>query len=252
MTWHAPQGALSVLAVVPARGGSKGLPGKNLRAVGGVSLVGRAARLASSIAWIDCAVLSTDDVLIAAEGARHGINVPFVRPVELASDTASSADMWRHAWVAAEERYGRRFDVSLLLEPTSPLRREADLAATMMALVEGDHRSAATVSRSPAHFTPHKCLTVDDAGRIGFYRADGAAFATRQRIPAYYHRNGLCYAVTRSALVDDGEIIGGDCAAVVVDRPVVNIDDAFELELAEWLLAREAETDMVMRWPRRA
>lgn len=252
MSWPAPHGALSVLAVVPARGGSKGLPGKNLRAVGGISLVGRAARLASSLPWIDCAILSTDDVLIAAEGARHGINVPFVRPAELASDTASSADMWRHAWLAAEERYARRFDVSLLLEPTSPLRRETDLAATMTALVDSGHRTAATVSRAPAHFTPHKCLTVDDAGRIGFYRADGAGFATRQRIPAYYHRNGLCYAAMRAALVDDGEIIGDDCAAVVIDRPVVNIDDAFELELAEWLLTREMEADLVMQWPRRA
>lgn len=229
-----------MLAVVPARGGSKGLPGKNLKPVGGISLVGRAARLARSLDWIDHAVLSTDDATIAAEGARYGLDVPFMRPAELASDTASSADMWRHAWLASEAHFGRRFDVSLLLEPTSPLRRADDLAATMAALVDGGHRSAATVSRTPAHYTPHKTLTVDDAGRIGFYRTDGAAFAARQRIPAYFHRNGLCYAATRSALIDEGEIIGSDCAAVIVDRPVVNIDDAFELELAEWLLERES------------
>jgi CMP-N-acetylneuraminic acid synthetase len=239
MSWPAGDDAVTVLAVVPARGGSKGLPGKNLRQVGGVSLVGRAARLAASLGWIDRAVLSTDDAAIAAEGLRHGIAVPFMRPPELASDTAASADMWRHAWLAAEAHYAMRFDVSLLLEPTSPLRGGADLAATMTALVDGGHRTAATVSPTPAHFTPHKTLTVDAANRLGFYRADGAAYATRQRIPAYFHRNGLCYAATRAALVDAGEIIGDDCAAVVIERPVVNIDDAFELELAEWLLERE-------------
>ncbi|MEK9660345.1 MAG: hypothetical protein VW644_01170 [Alphaproteobacteria bacterium] len=211
MSWRGRGGALSVLAVVPARGGSKGLPGKNLRHVGGISLVGRAARLAASVAWIDHAVLSTDDPVIAAEGARHGLDVPFMRPDVLASDAASSAD----------------------------------LAATMESLVAGGHRSAATVSPTPAHFTPHKTLTVDDDGRVGFYRSDGAGYATRQRIPSFHHRNGLCYAVTRAALVEDGEIIGNDCAAVVIDRPVVNIDDAFELEMAEWLLAREGTYESV-------
>jgi CMP-N-acetylneuraminic acid synthetase len=69
---------------------------------------------------------------------------------------------------------------------------------------------------------------------------NGAAFSRRQAIPgAVYHRNGLCYGATRAAVVDRGEIIGDDCAAVIIDRPIVNIDDAFELELAEWLLARQ-------------
>jgi CMP-N-acetylneuraminic acid synthetase len=167
MSWPSARGALAVLAVVPARGGSKGLPGKNLKPVGGISLVGRAARLARSLDWIDHAVLSTDDATIAAEGARHGLDVPFMRPAELASDTASSADMWRHAWLASEAHFGRRFDVSLLLEPTSPLRRADDLAATMAALVDGGHRSAATVSRTPAHYTAAQDA---DGRRCGSYR----------------------------------------------------------------------------------
>lgn len=239
MSWRGSNGDLAVLAVVPARGGSKGVPDKNLRQVGGLSLVGRAARLASSVPWIDHAILSTDDPRIVAEGCRHGLDVPFMRPAALATDATSSAEMWCHAWLAAEEHYAMRFDVSLLLEPTSPLRTVDDLAATIAALASGGHASAATVSRSPAHFTPHKCLTVGDDGRVGFYLPDGAAYATRQRIPAYYHRNGLCYAATRDALVERGEIIGTDCMAVITERPVVNIDDPFELEFAEWLLVRQ-------------
>lgn len=240
MTWRAHGRDLSILAIVPARGGSKGVPRKNMKIVGGVSLVGRAAQLAVSLPWLDHTVISTDDAEIRAEAVCHGAAAPFVRPPELAGDEVSSEDVWRHAWLAAEDHYQTRFDISLLLEPTSPLRIEADLTATVEALAEDGHASAATVCRSPAHFTPHKALTVDGDGRLGFHMHNGAVFSRRQAIPgAVYHRNGLCYGAVRDAVVERGEIIGADCAAVIVDRPVVNIDDAFELELAEWLLARQ-------------
>ncbi len=240
MTWQANGRELAVLAVVPARGGSKGVPRKNMKTVGGVTLVGRAVRLAVSLPWIDHTVISTDDAEIRTEAECHGAAAPFVRPTELAGDDANSEDVWRHAWLAAEDHYGVRFDISLLLEPTSPLRIEADLTATVDALTGGGHASAATVCRSPAHFTPHKALTVDADGRLDFHMNNGVAFNRRQAIPgAVYHRNGLCYGATRAAVVERAEIIGADCAAVIVDRPVVNIDDAFELELAEWLLERQ-------------
>ncbi len=240
MTWQAGGRNLAVLAVVPARGGSKGVSRKNMRTVGGVSLVGRAVDLAVSLPWIDHTVISTDDSEIRGEAVCHGAAAPFVRPPELAGDEATSEDVWRHAWLAAEAHYGQRFDLSLLLEPTSPLRIEADLVATVDALSAGGHASAATVTRSPAHFTPHKALTIGDGGNLGFHMHNGATFSRRQAIPgAVYHRNGLCYGARRDAVVDRGEIIGADCAAVIVDRPIVNIDDAFELELAEWLLQRQ-------------
>ena len=165
------------------------------------------------------------------------------RPKQL-SDEANSEEVWRHAWLASEEHYNRRFDISLLLEPTSPLRTETDLIRTIDMLTQGGHASAATVCRSAAHFTPHKALTIDGDGHLGFHMHNGAAFSRRQAIPgAVYHRNGLCYAATRDAVVERGEIIGADCAAVIVDRPVVNIDDPFELELAQWLLARQQRLD---------
>jgi len=230
----------TVLAVVPARGGSKGLPGKNLRTVGGISLVGRAARAALAVPGIDRAVITTDDASIAADATRHGLDCPFMRPAELASDEASSVQAWQHAWTASEAHYGNQFELSVLLEPTSPLRRAEDITRTLDALLDGNHAAAATLSPTPAHYTPHKTLTIAPDGRVGFYLPDGARHARRQTVPDYYHRNGLCYAVRRSTLVEHGHILEEDCAAVVVDRPVVNIDDAFELELAEWLLTRES------------
>ena len=167
------------------------------------------------------------------------VSCPFMRPVELASDFATSVDMWKHAWLSAEKHYGMRFDISILLEPTSPLRRQEDIARTVSALLNGDHLAAATVSRAPAHFTPHKCLTVDSRGYVGFYLEEGAQFSIRQKIPTYYFRNGVCYAVKRETLIDKGQILEEGCAAVVIDRPLVNIDEPFDLELAEFLIERD-------------
>ena len=230
----------TVLAVVPARGGSKSIPRKNLCKIGGVSLVARAASISGEVGWIDRKIVSTDDEEIAQEAVAHGLEAPFMRPPELADDYATSIDMWRHAWLAAEEHYAMDFDVSILLEPTSPLRRVEDIERTMAALFEGEHLAAATISCAPAHFTPHKCLTLDDRGDIGFYLEQDADYSIRQKIPRYYFRNGICYAVKRSTLVDNRFILQEQCKGVLVHRPVVNIDEPYELELAEFLLNREA------------
>jgi len=227
-----------ILAVVPARGGSKGIPRKNLREVGGLSLVAHAARLVRQLGWIDRAVLSTDDPEIAEEGRRHGLDVPFMRPAPLAGDLALSTDMWRHAWLASEEHYAERFDVSVLLQPTTPLRRPQDIERTVRVLVEGAHRSAATVSRVPAHFTPEKILRIDQGYALRPYLPSDGAHSLRQTIPDYYYRNGACYAVTRETLVEHGEIVGNDCAAVVIDGFVINIDEPYELEMADCLARR--------------
>lgn len=229
-----------ILAVVPARGGSKGIPGKNLRIVGSRSLVGHAARICTALPELDASILSTDDPEIAAEGARHGLDAPFFRPDDISGDTSSSADMWRHAWFCAEEHYGMEFDISVLLEPTSPMRSPEDVRTTLAALMDGDYAAAATVSPTPAHHAPQKTLTINAAGELGFYDPTDHT-ARRQDIPPYYHRNGLCYAVRRETLVARGHIIEEGCVAVVVTRPIVNIDEPFDLELAEFLMTRTAQ-----------
>lgn len=240
MTWQGK----SVLAVIPARGGSKSIPRKNLVKLDGISLVGRAIKIALSIPWIDHIILSTDDEEIAAEGRLNGIKVPFMRPTELAGDKSNSIEMWRQVWLTSEDYFGVRFDYSLLLEPTSPLRNSADVERTMCALTENNHEAAATFSRTPAHYTPHKTLTIDQVGIVGFYLPEGARHSLRQSIPPYYHRNGICYAVRRDTLVERGTIIESNCAAVLIDRHVVNIDEMIDLKLAEFLLTEQKRVDL--------
>ncbi len=225
----------TVLAVIPARGGSKGIPRKNLCEIGGLSLIDHTARCALALDWIDGLVLSTDDAEMAEEGRRCGLDVPFLRPAELATDTASPIDMWRHAWLASESHFGQRFDIGILLQPTTPLRQPDEVERTVRAMLEGGRRAASTVARVPAHFTPERSLLMDEAGLLHFYIEEGARHTARQTIPAYYFRDGTCYAVTRKTLVEDGHIVEDDCVGVVIDRPVISIDEPFELEFARYV-----------------
>jgi CMP-N-acetylneuraminic acid synthetase len=234
MAWS----GLSILAVVPARGGSKGIPRKNLCRIGGLSLIAHAARVLKPLAWVDRAVLSTDDQDMAEEGKRHGLDVPFMRPAALSQDLSTSVDMWRHAWLASEKHFDRRFDISILLQPTTPLRTPEEVEQTLTTMIEGGHQAATTVSRVPAHFTPEKILRMEDSGILGYYHPHGAEHTARQTIPPYFFRNGLCYAVTRQTLIDYGQIIEENCVGVVIDRFVVNIDDPEDLDLAEFYYAR--------------
>lgn len=227
-----------VLAVVPARGGSKGIPRKNLCKLGGLSLIGHASRTARALAWIDRAVLTTDDEEMAEEGRRHGLEVPFRRPAELASDTANAYANWRHAWLESERCFGERFDVSVLLQPTTPLRRPADVERTVATLIDGGHPAAATVGRVPSDFLPERCLELGEDGRLRFCLPRGGWLARRQDAAPAYYRDGTCYARTRQSLIEAARDVEDDCAGVVIDGFVANIDEPFDLELAEFVLAR--------------
>lgn len=235
MAWE----GLTVLAVVPARGGSKGVPRKNIAEVGGQSLIARAARVVKALPWIDHAVISTDDPDFADEARRHGLDAPFLRPAALATDESTAQDAWAHAWLEAERHYGMRFGASVYLQPTSPFRTPADVEATMRAMVEGGRAAACTVARVPGHFTPQKILRRDDAGVLSFNAPDGAAHKNRQTIPAYWYRTGYCYAARRRTLVDNRHIVEEDCVGVPTEGTIVNIDDPFELDVARWLAGRD-------------
>lgn len=232
----------AVLAVVPARGGSKGIPRKNLRRVGPWSLIEWTARVIAELGWVDAALLSTDDPEIAAEGRRVGLAVPGLRPAELASDTASGVDTWRHAWLLAENHWRRTFPLSVYLQPTTPLRRPEEVTRTMETLVSGGFEAATTVAPVPGHFVPEKILRLDERGRLHPFR-DRPALANRQQAPRYYWRTGACYAARRRTIVDQQRILEADCAGVVVEGPTVNIDEAADLEFAEFLYRRGRAAD---------
>ncbi len=229
-----------VIAVVPARSGSRGIADKNMQQVGGYSLIARAARVLASpqCDWIDRRLLSTDSERYAEEGRKHGLECPFLRPAELARDDVGAVETLQHAWRAAEAHWRERYDVLLIVEPTCPLRTVEDVVGTFEALMADGAQAALAVSRLDSKSHPHKVLTVED-GSVGYYAAEGASVQTRQSLSELYYRNGACYAVARRRLLEEGAIIGRDTVPYVVDRPLANIDEPIDLAFARFLVADE-------------
>jgi CMP-N-acetylneuraminic acid synthetase len=233
-------GGTTVLAVIPARGGSKGIPRKNLRQIQGKSLIAHAAAALESLDWIDHAVLTTDDEEIAAEGRRCGLDVPFLRPAHLARDESDAVSTWQHAWRTSESHYGMRFDVSVLVQPTTPTRTSEDIELTVRELIAKKADAVATVNRLPGHYTPEKILRIDDSGHLRPYLSHGLSCTSRQMAPSYYYRNGIAYAVTRAHLLDHGQLMEGNCVPLLIEHDIANIDDPIELDWAEFLLNRHS------------
>ena len=226
-----------VLAIVPARSGSKGIPDKNMSVVGGLSLIARAATVLRQIPWSDRRILSTDSVRYAEEATRYGLATPFMRPATLSSDTATALDTFVHALQKCEDLDGVRYDLVVVTEPTSPLREPGDIEATVTALLESDADSAVTVSQVDTKTHPDKVLRIE-SGRLRFYTEQGRTVTTRQVLQPLYSRNGLCYAFKRATLLEKRALITGNTTSVVTTRPVANIDEPLDLLWAEFLLER--------------
>jgi CMP-N-acetylneuraminic acid synthetase len=228
-----------ILAVVPARGGSKGIPLKNLREVGGRSLVARVGDVIRMVPEIDRAVVSTDHEKIAHAAEQAGIAAPFRRPEPLSGDQIGDIDVLTHALQAAEVIDGVRYDIVLMLQPTSPLRTAADVSATLKKLVEDDWDSVWTVSPTDSKAHPLKQLVVSD-GALDYYDEEGGRIVARQQLEPIFHRNGIAYAMTRECLLDQRSIKGKRAGALVVHGEHVSIDTEWDLALVEFILSRRA------------
>jgi CMP-N-acetylneuraminic acid synthetase len=224
-----------VLAVVPARGGSKGVPLKNIRPVRGVPLLAMVAPVVRQVAEIDRTVVSTDHPEIARVAREAGLEVPFTRPAELSGDRIADWDVLVHALREMEARDDVPYDIVLMLQPTCPLRRASHLAAVLQELTGGGWDSVWTVSPTDMKFHPLKQLTLEE-GRLALFDERGSAIVARQQLSTVYHRNGVAYAMTRACLLDQKGILGAKAGAVVVTEPMVNIDTAEDFERLEHLL----------------
>lgn len=229
-----------VLAVVPARGGSKGIKLKNIRTVGGTPLVALAGAVASKVVAIDRAVVSTDHDEIAriAEGA--GLAAPFRRPEMLSGDKIADWDVLQHALLTMEQIDRTHYDIILMLQPTSPGRTARHVEMALRHLIEGRFDAVWTVSLTDSKGHPLKQLVVDGSGQLDYYDQRGAAIIARQQLTPVYHRNGIAYAFTRDCILRQKTIKGVRTGAVVIEDMVANIDTEIDLEWAEFLARRGA------------
>lgn len=230
-----------ILAVVPARGGSKGIPLKNLRPVLGVPMVARAGQVAGRLGWLDRAVVSTDHDEIARAAEAVGLAAPFRRPEALSGDRIGDLDVLVHALEEMERIDRVRYDVVVMLQPTSPLRRPEHVTATVERLIEGGWDAVWTVSETDSKAHPLKQLTVAEDGALGYYDPAGKAIIARQQLDPVYHRNGIAYAITRDCLTGQRTIMGARTAALVIGGPTLSIDTEEDIALAEFLMHRHGD-----------
>ena len=225
-----------VLGLVPARGGSKGVPGKNIKLLAGRPLLEYTARAASASGVIDRLVLSTDSEEVAAVGRQVGLEVPFVRPAELAADDTPMLPVVRHAIAALDER-GWHADVLVLLQPTSPLRRPEHISAAVRLLRDSEADSVVTVAEVPRHQSPDYVMRIDD-GRLKPFLAEGARITRRQDARPAYWRDGTVYVCWRRTIDRFDSLYGEDCRPLVIDAAdALSIDSPADWDAAERVLA---------------
>jgi len=222
------------LGVIPARGGSKGLPGKNLRKLGALSLIGQAVASAREAALLARFIVSTDSPEIAEEAGRHGAEVPFLRPAELATDQAGMLPVLQHAVRWLESSAGVRPDMIVTLQPTSPFRTGVEIDATVTKVIDTGSDSAQTLSEASYH--PYFMKTLDGDRTMALF-PDGHKYVRRQDAPPVYQPSGAVYVTRYATLMEQGHILGDDNRGVIMGfEPSVNIDTEWDFLLAELLL----------------
>ena len=225
-----------VLGLVPARAGSKGVPGKNIRPLAGRTLLEYTARAAHESGVIDRIVLSTDSEEIADAGRRAGIEVPFLRPAALAADDSAMLPVVQHAVHALTDE-GWAPDVIVLLQPTSPLRRPEHIRDAVTLLRETNADSVVTVVELPRHLSPDYVMRIE-AGVLKPFLPDGARITRRQDARPAYSRDGTVYACWRRTLERFNSLYGEDCRPLVVDAAdSLSIDSPADWDAAERMLA---------------
>jgi len=225
-----------VLGIVTARGGSKGIPGKNLTLLRGRPLLAYTAEAALAASTLFHTILSTDDEAIADVGRSLGLEVPFKRPPELATDDTPTLPVLQHA-VTFLESQGREYDAVCLLQPTSPLRRPEYIDGCINLLFEREVDAVITVLPVPHQHNPHWVYFQDESGTLRISTGETEPIPRRQELPAAFHREGSVYVVRRDVLMESNSLYGTTLLGYPVEADdSINIDDLTQLQRAEELL----------------
>lgn len=224
------------IATICARGGSKGLPRKNVRPFAGKPLIAHTIEQARACPLIEAVYVSTDDDEIAAVAREWGAQVPYRRPAELATDAAAKIPAIEHM-VAHLESQGERIDLVVDLQPTSPLRTQQDLADSIRLAPQADLIVTVT---EPSHNPYYSLVEARPDGTLRVSKAEG--FARRQDVPQAWGLNGSIYVWQRAALARaavDGFWSVAIRPSVMPRHRSVDIDDVLDFEWAEWLWRRQ-------------
>jgi CMP-N,N'-diacetyllegionaminic acid synthase len=226
-----------VLAIIPARGGSKGVPGKNIKPLGGIPLIAWSIRAAQKSGAVERIVVSTDSAEIAEVARQEGADV-VMRPSALAQDNSLVVDAIRHV---VEELKGRneQFEFLLLLEPTSPLRVPADIVEAVNTLKQG--RADSVASFTETKVPPARIWRIKD-GSVEPFIAGSNAFLPRQKHEKGFYINGVIYGFKLKDLQANPEAVslffGKTAPLIIPESRVIDIDTTMDFEMAELLIRK--------------
>lgn len=228
---------MKILGLIPARGGSRGIPRKNLAPLGGRPLIAWTIAAARA-AGLDRVVVSTDDAEIAEVSRQHGADVPFLRPAELADDTTPALPVITHALDELERQDGWRADAVAYLQPTSPFRAGSDIEAAISLLEEGDTDTVVSVIPVPHNMLPASLMRAAPDGSIDFLAPpDQRRFRRQDKAEQLFARNGPAILLLRADVARSGRLYGDCIRPLVMDRlRSLDIDEPADLQLAEALL----------------
>ena len=220
---------MRILGVITARGGSKGIPRKNLAPFGGRPLLQWTCEAALAATELESVILSTEDEEIAGCGKEWGVAVPFMRPPELARDDTPTLPVLQHALRELDDTY----DAVCLLQPTSPLRRASDIDDGCRLLRESGADSVVSMAPVPCHFHPCWVYFVTPDGMLD--QASGwRVIPRRQELPPAYYREGSLYITRREVILDQGSLYGARSAPYfIAEERSGSIDVADDLRRLE-------------------
>lgn len=228
---------MSVIAFIFARGGSKGLPGKNIRLLNGKPLIGWSIEQALSVKRIDRVIVSTDSETIADVARHYGAEVPFMRPAELASDESPEWFAWRHGLNYLLETSGSLPDVMVSIPATAPLRQSIDIENCLDEYEKGSVDVVITVTK--AHRNPYfNMVKLNNDGSVVLVNAPETAITRRQDAPIVYDVATVCYVLNSKFIMTHDSIFSGIVKAVEVPiERAIDIDNLLDFQIAESLLS---------------
>jgi CMP-N-acetylneuraminic acid synthetase len=231
---------MNILGIIPARGGSKSVPRKNIAILHGLPLIAYTIRAAQESQRLTHFLVSSEDPEIIAVARQYGAQVPFVRPAELATDEAPTLPVVQHAVRTMESLLGLSFsgpdDILVLLQPTTPLRRGADIDAAVDKLIDTGADSVISVCNVGANHPARMRQIIDDR-LVDLPTKEPKEMLRRQDLPPVYIRNGAIYAVRSQVAMQQNSMSGAVSRPYIMpEERSVNVDGKLDLLLAEILL----------------
>ena len=224
---------MRILGLIPARAGSKGIPGKNIKVLGHQPLIAYSIKdgLASSL--LSKVVISTDGEKIAEVASQFGGEIPFMRPMDLAQDRTPSIDVVIHTLDFFEQQ-GENFEAVCLLQPTSPFRPKGFVDACVQKFLDTKADSLISVLEVPHEYNPHWTFKMDEEGSLAIATGETTLISRRQELPMAYHRDGSVYISKVSLIREKRVLVGGKTVGILSDiKYYANLDTPADWDKAE-------------------